>query len=124
MGNYIIDSEGFKEYFSPYGYEAYVLTGPLSRLGLKPEPEPKDAPLYLDLETGEGYFPEGVSAQKANDAAQYTKFWASVMSLCILEKIMNLGEKNSQSYSAWVMLVSSGMLIWMSMILKQQFLIN
>jgi|GEM_PF-2116543 len=70
-------SEEFKAYFSSDDSEAYVLTGPLPTLSLKEEPEPQDAPVYLDLETGQGYYPEGVSSQKAKEAAEYAKVQAS-----------------------------------------------
>lgn len=67
------DSRDFRAYFSDDSTEAYVLREPLPRLGLKNEPEPEDAPLYIDLDTGEGFYPEDVSGQEAFDAATYAK---------------------------------------------------
>jgi len=71
------EDQNFSAYFSRDGSDAYVLTDDLPRVVLKQRPEPEDAPLYLDMETGDGFYPEGVSAQEAYNAAEYAKDRAS-----------------------------------------------
>lgn len=63
--------DDLKTYYSDDETGLYVLTGPLPRLQLKEAPEPADAPLYMDLETGEAYFPEEISSKDANMIARY-----------------------------------------------------
>lgn len=69
--------EELKTYYSEDETGVYVLTGSLPRLQLKEEPEPEDAPLYMDLETGEAYHPEDISSVDAEKAARYAVEQAS-----------------------------------------------
>lgn len=71
------DDQKFSAYFSEDDSEVYVLTDDLPRVVLKQRPEPEEAPLYLDMETGDGFYPEEVSAQEAYNAAEYAKDRAS-----------------------------------------------
>lgn len=70
-------SDEFRAYFSEDEAEVYVLTGPLPRLELKETPEPGDAPVYMDMESGEGYYPEEVKPEQAASAAEYAREQAS-----------------------------------------------
>lgn len=60
-----------KTYYSDDETDLYVLTGPLPRLQLKEAPEPVDAPLYMDLDTGEAYHPGQISSGDAETVARY-----------------------------------------------------
>ena len=66
-----LSADDFKAYFSEDETEVYVLTDSLPKLKLKDTPEQREAPLYMDLETGEGVYPEEVSPGEAADAARY-----------------------------------------------------
>lgn len=58
-------------YFSEDDSEAYVLTESLPKVRLRKEPVPDEAPVYVNMETGNGVYPEKVSAETAAAAAQY-----------------------------------------------------
>jgi hypothetical protein len=60
-----------RTYYSKDETDLYVLTAPLPRLQLKEAPEPSDAPLYMDLETGEAYHPGQISSGNAETVARY-----------------------------------------------------
>lgn len=61
----------FKGYFTEDETGMYVVTDSLPRLKLKPEATPEDAPLYVNLDTGVGVYPEGVDSEVAYEAAKY-----------------------------------------------------
>ena len=60
-----------KTYYSEDETGLYVLTDSLPRLRLKEKPEPADAPLYMDIETGEAYHPSSISREEAEQVARY-----------------------------------------------------
>lgn len=74
------DSDSMKAVFSEDQREAYVTnisTGKLPLKSLSAEEgsprylDPEDAPLYLDLETGEAIYPSDISSTVATEAARY-----------------------------------------------------
>lgn len=62
-----------RTYYSNDESDLFVLTGPLPRLQLKEEPEPSDAPLYIDLENNEAYHPSSVAEATAEQVVKYAE---------------------------------------------------
>ncbi len=61
----------FRAYFSEDDTEAYVLTESLPKIMLRENPVPGEAPVYVDIETGYGVYPEEISPETAAAAAEY-----------------------------------------------------
>ncbi|WEL23070.1 hypothetical protein [Candidatus Nanohalovita haloferacivicina] len=66
-----LNYDDFRGYFNEDDSGMHVVTDSLPRLKLKDELSPEEAPLYIDLETGRGVYPEGLDPEDAYEAASY-----------------------------------------------------